>query len=222
LDKDIHKDLKLIIITLSGALTVLAITICVQNMIKNLESENTIISLQVVLIAVILLLLSVSLLIPFHILPYIKNKQKNIKRYSPLQIEIAQKILDKEIKSANDFFIEYFKPKLLDEPFNSSDPNPNYFVSKENKSCQFLVKKFKDIIDDLIKYEYIKLKLDDTIKEFTYLRKSDYIHAHKRMEKFHDLSMIFQKDLKQKRFIILKPNKLKKLIKTKRLFVKIS
>lgn len=215
--KSLLKDAKKIALYITGALIVSAILVLVDDFVKNLKTESCIISIQAILKAVILMLLSPIPLIPSHLIPYIKNKRKNIKHYSPLQIEIAKKIFNKKIKTSNDYFLDKYDYKLLDEPFNKLDDRPNYFVKTELKSAIFLMSKFKDIIQDLIQYGYITLKEDTSINEFVYLKKSEYRNARRGMEIFHDLDMVLQNELKQKYFIVLNPKKLKKLIRKKRL-----
>ena len=197
LNKNIMKDLRTIIVIISATLTGTAILLCVKDILENLKIPNWLISSQTMLTSVILLLLSLILLIPLHIIPYIRNKRKNFKHYSKLQIEIAQKILSKDIQSSNDFFLQSYKYDRQHKPFNSSDPNKNYFVSTDPNDAISLSHEFKELIADICKCEYIELETDNTIDIFTYLKKSDYINARNGMDIFHDISMVFQKELKK-------------------------
>ena len=217
-------DTRSIIKLILAALIVLVIGLLSDYYVDNLEIENCIITSRTLLKAIIITITIVLLILAFYIIPYAINKRIKYKFYSCQQIEIAKKILNKNIQSANDFFLKiksYDYDKQI-KPYNTLNKNPNYFVKTDFDKAVSLAKEFKELILDISKYRYIELKEDKTIDIFTYLRKDKNIKIRDGIIIFHDLSNILHGELlKQKRFIILNPKKLKKLIRKKRIPEKI-
>ena len=197
-----------------AGLLLLASGLYVDSYIDNIEIENYIIKSRTLLKAIIMTIVIVLLILALYIIPKIKNRRKIFKKYNDTQIKIAKDILNNKIQNINDF-LDYFQACPQHKPFNSSDKNTNLLILDNEKDVDKLLKEFKDIMNDIIKYEYIEIEIDNNIEIFTYLKYHD--NSKKEVVISHEMGIIFNNKFKQNKFAVKNHKRLERLIKLKAL-----
>lgn len=212
------KDSNPILNKLIPGLILSSIAIATTHYIKCVNSEIAITFSIEMKIAALLLFLALFLWLIFDIFPTCftsyYEKRKNQKKYTDNQIKITKDILNNKIQNINDF-LKYFQACPQHKPLNSSDKNTNLLILDNENDVDKLLKEFKEIINDIIKYEYIEIEIDNNIEIFTYLKYHD--DSNREAVISHDMGVIFNNKFKQNRFIVKNHKKLKKLTRIRAL-----